>query len=106
MSGLLKPPKDILSMSDFKQRCDDLRKEIKETAKKVQDLKNSVSQSDFFDETENNRDQGEIMANLTLTFRHLEDASMRIGKVIQAYDGGVSIYDKITVGTTPVTPTV
>ena len=40
--------------------------------------------------------RGEVMANLTLAFRHLEDASMRLGKAIQARDGGVSVYDKAT----------
>ena len=39
---------------------------------------------------------GEIIANLTLAYRHLEDASMRLGKAIQAIDGGVSVYDKAT----------
>jgi hypothetical protein len=39
-------------------------------------------------------DAGEIIANLTLSYRHLEDAAMRLGKVIQAHDGGKSIYDK------------
>jgi hypothetical protein len=43
--------------------------------------------------------RGEVMANLTLAYRHLEDASMRIGKAIQARDGGKSVYDpKTTVG--------
>jgi hypothetical protein len=41
-------------------------------------------------------DIGEVMANLTLAYRHLEDASMRIGKVLQAQDGGMSVYDKET----------
>lgn len=41
-------------------------------------------------------DRGEVMANLMLSYRHLEDASMRLGKVLQAYDGGVSCYDKKT----------
>lgn len=43
----------------------------------------------------------EIKENIILAYRHLEDASMRLGKAIQAYDGGksaaedaVSIYDK------------
>jgi hypothetical protein len=36
----------------------------------------------------------EIYSNLKLSFRHLEDARMRIGKVLQAYDGGKSILDK------------
>ncbi len=39
---------------------------------------------------------GEVPANATLAYRHLEDASMRLGKVLQALDGGVSVYDKAT----------
>lgn len=38
----------------------------------------------------------EAFANVMLTYRHLEDASMRLGKVLQALDGGVSVYDKET----------
>lgn len=38
----------------------------------------------------------EATANVMLAYRHLEDASMRLGKVIQALDGGVSVYDKRT----------
>lgn len=41
----------------------------------------------------------EAIANVMLAYRHLEDASMRLGKVIQALDGGVSVYDaRTTVG--------
>jgi hypothetical protein len=41
----------------------------------------------------------EAIANVMLAYRHLEDASMRLGKVIQALDGGASVYDrKTTVG--------
>jgi hypothetical protein len=39
-------------------------------------------------------DIGEVHANITLAYRHLEDAAMRIGKAIQARDGGISVYDK------------
>lgn len=39
-------------------------------------------------------DRGEMIANTMLAYRHLEDARMRLGKVIQAYDGGISIYDR------------
>lgn len=39
----------------------------------------------------------EVEENITLVFRHLEDASMRCGKVLQALDGGVSVYDRLTV---------
>lgn len=42
----------------------------------------------------------EVGANVVLAYRHLEDASMRLGKAIQALDGGISVYDKrTTVGT-------
>lgn len=40
------------------------------------------------------QDNGEMIANVMLAYRHLEDAAMRLGKVIQAYDGGVSVYKK------------
>lgn len=39
-------------------------------------------------------DMGEAIANLRLAYRHLEDARMRLGKSIQAMEGGVSIFDK------------
>lgn len=41
-------------------------------------------------------DPGEMHANITLAYRHLEDARMRLGKVLQAQDGGVSAFDKPT----------
>lgn len=39
-------------------------------------------------------DKGEMIANLMLSYRHVEDAIMRLGKAIQAYDGGKSVYTK------------
>jgi len=38
--------------------------------------------------------RGECTAQAMLALRHVEDARMRIGKVIQYADGGVSVYDK------------
>lgn len=38
----------------------------------------------------------ETAPNIVLAYRHLEDASMRLGKAIQSEDGGVSVYDKET----------
>lgn len=37
---------------------------------------------------------GEVKANLTLSFRHLEDARFRLGKAIQHSGNGVSCYDR------------
>lgn len=39
-------------------------------------------------------DYEEMHANIQLAYRHLEDAAMRLGKAIQAFDGGLSVYDK------------
>jgi hypothetical protein len=36
---------------------------------------------------------GEALANVQLAHRHLEDSRMRLGKVLQAIEGGVSILD-------------
>jgi hypothetical protein len=60
-----------------------LRGAIKDTAAEVLALKHGTT-------------DGEARANIMLAYRHLEDASMRLGKVIQALDGGVSVYDKRT----------
>ena len=40
------------------------------------------------------RNPGEVKANLTLSFRHLEDARLRLGKAIQYSGNGVSCYDR------------
>ena len=45
-----------------------------------------------------NEDRGEVMANLILAYREVENASMRLGKVKQALNDGESIYDKNVVG--------
>jgi len=46
-------------------------------------------------------DKGEVIANIMLAYRHLEDARMRLGKAIQATEGGVSCFDRIPDGTNP-----
>ena len=48
----------------------------------------------FVPPPENAPDDSERKANLQLAYRHLEDARMRIGKAIQAYDGGTSCYPR------------
>jgi hypothetical protein len=39
-------------------------------------------------------DPEEMKANLRLAYRHLEDARMRMGKAVQAFDGGTSVYPR------------
>lgn len=64
--------------------CEALRREIKPLAEKVR----ALVATDM---------HAEANANVMLAYRHLEDASMRLGKAIQALDGGVSVYDKTQV---------
>ena len=76
-----------------------------ELRKKIQDIKEEVAGLHAHDCFQNENchladgnvppdQQGNMHANITLVFRHLEDARMRLGKVMQAHQGGVSILDK------------
>lgn len=70
--------------------CNELRSTIKSIGDRVLLLREGV----------NDKGQGyvgqneEIQANVMLTYRHLEDARMRIGKILQAAGDGISILDK------------
>lgn len=74
-------------MNPLKEKLNALREEIKATAAKVKE-----SKSDFSNPPDT--DRGEIIANIMLSYRHLEDSAMRLGKAIQALEGGVSCYDR------------
>lgn len=71
-----------------------IRSQIKSLAKHLKDVKNMHNSTAV--KPAPKEDRAEVLANLMLAYRHLEDASMRLGKAIQAYDGGVSVYDKAT----------
>ena len=76
---------------ELKVTCDRLRKEIKEQGETVHSL---LQHSDFKGEQTYSGQHGEMKANIMLTYRHLEVARMRVGKILQAADDGVSILDK------------
>lgn len=65
--------------------AEDIRREIKHIAERLNELRKFQPATPI---------GGEVFANATLAYRHLEDASMRLGKAMQALDGGVSVYDK------------
>ena len=69
---------------------DRLRATIEKDAEYVLALK----ENPFFNQPTEGANTGEMIANIMLSYRHLEDARMRLGKVIQAHDGGKSVYDK------------
>lgn len=73
----------------IKENADALRKEVKGLADKVNALRLDKNLMIGLE-----ADEGEIRANIALAYRHLEDARMRLGKAIQASEGGTSVYDK------------
>lgn len=68
-----------------------LRSEIKAVWSTVKFTSDAIKGRDPNIEGE---DKGEMIANTILDYRHLEDAAMRLGKALQAMNGGVSIFDK------------
>ncbi len=75
----------------LKMKCHSFRHGILNIAKAVK----SLMGHNHFDGLQNYCGQhSEMKANTMLAYRHLEDARMRIGKVLQAADDGVSILDK------------
>ena len=72
-------------MPTLKDELNALRKRIEGTKKMTKMLLSMGGVKDA------DRDVG---ANIMLSYRHLEDARMRLGKSIQALGDGVSIYDK------------
>lgn len=83
---------DNRTYEDFDVSVLDLRKEMKKLGSRLMTLKAAAGMLG----TKEREDRGEVFANLMLSYRHLEDASMRLGKVLQYRDGGVSAYDKST----------
>jgi hypothetical protein len=81
-------------VSTFTEACNSVRAEVKKAATSAKFLADIVKKGEHHAGPV--EDRGEMIANLMLCYRHLEDASMRLGKAIQAHDGGISVYDKDT----------
>ncbi len=78
---------------NFEILCNELRTMIKDTSVNVKDL---MAHSELVggQSAERMGRDDEMRANIMLAYRHLEDARMRVGKILQAKNGGVSVYDK------------
>jgi len=75
----------------LKEACGDMRGLCKRLEQRTRMLK----QDPVFDGDQAYPSQhGEMKAHIMLAVRHFEDARMRLGKVLQYADDGVSIYDK------------
>jgi len=70
-----------------------LRDEIKVAANGTKALARNLKRGDFACPLDG-ADVDEMIENSIIAFRHLEDAAMRLGKVMQAKNGGVSILSK------------
>jgi hypothetical protein len=68
-------------MVDFKELCLQARDKLLES----EAIRELAGHPDIPDESR---------ANIMLAFRHLEDCRMRLGKAIQAFDGGTSVYPR------------
>jgi hypothetical protein len=88
----------------FNESCYNMRERLKVLARQVQGLKvlcveevtyAYVGTTEVFARPpEGAQDRGEMIANVMLAYRHLEDAAMRLGKAVQAFDGGQSVYPR------------
>jgi len=87
------PEPDLLraGLKDLKSLCDRLRGELLTLEKTVRAFK---AREDFQGADAFPGQHGEMIAQSMLAVRHLEDARMRLGKVLQYARDGVSIFDK------------
>lgn len=81
--------------------ANELRKDIKRIAQRVKGIRDLFLFSDGPKEelrvtSDDVAQDHELRKNLDLALIHLEDGSMRLGKFMQAMDGGVSVYDRAT----------
>lgn len=75
-----------METEQFKARMSAFREALAGLTADAVEIKNTVAAESEVP----GQNKGEILANVTLAYRHLEDAAMRFGKAIQAADGGTS----------------
>lgn len=84
---VLEVPKGVIKFDDLCTRNRQIIRDVGSVTKALMD-------HPAFHAFSENGDRGEMKANIMLAYRHLEDARMRLGKAIQAHDGGTSVYEK------------
>lgn len=84
-------PENTALKADFESGLTGMRMALAANAKIVLDMVDSpLLKLDAEELTAMGIISPEVFANLMLSYRHIEDASMRLGKVLQALNGGVS----------------
>ena len=76
---------------DFKEMCFKIRENCLLVGEEIKSL---MKHPCFDGEQSAPNQHGEMKANIMLAYRHMEDLRMRLGKAIQAYDGGTSVYPR------------
>lgn len=76
----------------LEEKCNDIRSEVKKIEKYTRSLLNDKT---YRNEQSFCGQHEEMKAQTMLAVRALEEARMRIGKVLQYSGDGVSIYDKV-----------
>ena len=76
---------ELTAEAELKEKCFKGRKAIEGCKDQLDAIRKSCEGQAFPDET---------VPNIVLAYRHLEDARMRLGKAIQALDGGESCYPR------------
>ena len=82
---------EAVTETPFIERCQEVRAKVEELKAAVWAMRSHL---DFSNEQTHVYQHAEMKANVMLSYRHLEDARMRMGKAIQARDGGTSCYPK------------
>jgi len=77
------------TMDALSKRCDSLRADFLGIGTEILALKDGYHR--FIEDFPGQH--AEMKSNVMLAYRHLEDARMRIGKVLQQIQGGKSMYD-------------
>ena len=91
---------DAIRRFGFKIGCFGMRGDIEHVKSKVKNLIGHPEiigkLEDFTSPTNYKKLEGmsEAQQNIILAYRHLEDARMRLGKAVQAFDGGKSCYPR------------
>jgi hypothetical protein len=85
-----------MTLTELKNKVGMIRTNCLAVEQQVRQLKEEIAKQTGtpVDDAPPGSDKGEAIANAMLAVRHLEDARMRLGKLIQAADGGTSVYDK------------
>lgn len=79
-----------------KPTIEEIANQTRDDLKKIEKrLRRSLTSSRYSGEQAFSYQHGEMKAQTMLAVRHLEDARMRCGKILQYADDGVSIYDKV-----------